>query len=306
MRSYLCIAALGLVPFLAACAAPAASGDGEPAGRQMAVETGPFEVPAGDTFECFYTGVRAAEDLSVTRIGGRQGPGGHHITVYVTDSDAAGHAPCNDEEMATWRMVGVADIPTSGEPALQLPEGLAYRLEEGKQIALQVHYINVTGAPYEVEDEVTLELAEPEDVEAYANLFTMVDIGLSLAPNAATKRVSSFVMKEDLPLFWVGGHMHELGTHYTLEITPPGGAPGTVYEHDWADVYTSHPPLLTYDKDSPLVLAKGTVLRQTCEWQNDTPEDVTFPREMCAMFGFYFPDDGAGEKIVLAHPDVAP
>ena len=65
--------------------------------------------------------------------------------------------------------------------------------------------------------------------------------------------------------------------------------------------YASHPPTLKYTTDAPLVLKAGTKLRQTCTWDNTTNNPVGFPREMCVMFGFYFPDNGNEIDIQADH-----
>lgn len=295
-----------LSSFAVACATPGSTDPGTTPDTTdvLDVVTEPFDVPTGDTFECFYTGIFTKEDLSVAKIFGKQGLGGHHITVYSTDSTQTGHAPCTDEEMTSWRMVGVADTE-GGEPVVQLPDGLAFRLKKDRQIALQIHYINITGEPYSVQDEVSLHLVDPARVERYANFFTFVDLALDIPASAATTAVSTAVLKEDVPLISFGGHMHELGSHYKLELIDEKGQAKVVYDHEWSTAFVSHPPMEYFSKDEPLVLREGLKLRQTCTWNNTTPEDATFPREMCLMFGFYAPDEGRGEIIVPATPEAS-
>jgi len=298
-----CVIAVSLLfsSFAVACsAADGAAPEPEPGSRdRLDIVTEPFDVPIGDTFECFYTGLFTKEDLSIAKIFGKQGMGGHHINVYSTDSSKSGHAPCTDEEMTSWRMVGIADTG-GGEPVAQLPDGLAFRLGKGRQIALQIHYVNTTGATYPVEDEVSLHLVDPDKVEKYANFFTFVNLTLDVPASSVTTSISTAILKEDVPLISFGGHMHELGAHYTLEFIDEKDQATVLYDHEWSTAFVSHPPMEHFSKDDPMVLRKGLTLRQTCTWNNNTPEDLTFPREMCLMFGFYAPDEGRGEIIVPA------
>ncbi|MFO0590701.1 MAG: hypothetical protein U0441_24370 [Polyangiaceae bacterium] len=298
---------MGMIAALESGCAPAdTSGAGgtadttSSAASGLTVVTDKFDVPAGDVFDCYYTGVVTKEELSVWRISGKQGPGGHHITVYTTDQTKNGHTPCTDQEMTSWTMIGGADVPNSGEPVISLPEGFAYKVAAGKQIALQIHYINTTGETYSTQDEVTLSTIDPAKVDSYVNLFTVVDLSVNLPANAATTRVSSATIKQDVQLFWLGGHMHELGTHYTAEMVDGTGKTDVFYDHDWSAAFSSHPPTDVFSRDAPFVIKAGTTIRQTCQWNNNTPNDVVFPREMCVMFGFYFPDNG-NEIIYNAH-----
>ncbi len=68
--------------------------------HELVVKTPEFDVPPGDSFECFYTSTKAATDLAVTSAVGVQAEGGHHITLYYADEDKpVGHHPCSDVEM---------------------------------------------------------------------------------------------------------------------------------------------------------------------------------------------------------------
>lgn len=296
--------AMTVIPLLSACTPTETETETTDESKDdLTIVTDKIEIEDGDVFMCVYTGVITEKEISVRTILGKQAEGGHHITVYTTDeTEKTGYGPCTDAEMTSWRMVGGADTVQAGEPVIPLPEGIAYKLPAGKQIALQLHYINTTGAPYDVVDEVTLQAEDPAEVKEYANLFSVADLAINIPANSKTTRVNTMTMKEDLKLVVLGGHMHELGTHYKIELAEEGGPLETVYEHDWADAYVSHPPTRTYEREEPLVLTKGTTIRQTCIWENDTPEDVGFPREMCVMFGYYYPDQGDA-IILFAKPE---
>jgi hypothetical protein len=297
-----------LCPVLAACTQAAPPSDTTPVDdskNKFTVTTEQFDVPAGDWFECFYTGVVTKEAMSVVGAAGKQAQGGHHIGIYYTYSTATGHHECNDAEMTTWNQIVAANgKEASGEPVVSLPAGLAFKVPAGVQLVIQSHYINTTGDTMKgVQDQITMNLVDPSTVEAYANLWTVTDLVLDIPANGKSTAVSTFTMKEDLSLLLFGGHMHELGSHYRLEILDDQGQlKENYYEHDWTSSYASHPPLLQYPKDNPYVLKKGTKLRMTCEWNNTSPMEVKFPREMCLGFGYYFPDTGGGQlSDISAH-----
>ncbi|MGZ3422513.1 MAG: hypothetical protein ACXVEF_25550 [Polyangiales bacterium] len=294
---------------LAALALSCSSKSDTPASTSLdlTIDTGEFEVGVGDTFECFYTDAHTpARDLGITGALGRQGAGGHHITVYYTDiENPVGHHPCKEDEMVQWRQVAGADqldaTGSSGEPQFQMPDGYAYKMPAGKQILLQVHYVNATGKPMKVSSEVTVKLVDPSSVKTWINHYQSSFEAFTIPAKKDLTSSSTCVVKDDISAFLLTGHMHEWGKHYKLErVDETGASLETIYEKDWEASFSSHPPTLRWSTDAPYKIAKGTLLRQTCTWQNDTDADIIFPKEMCVFFGFYFPDKGEieCEKVV--------
>jgi hypothetical protein len=263
----------------------------------MEFSTGEFEIPAGDSFECFYTNTFTPRDIGVTGAVGRQMTGGHHITVYYTDlKRPAEHHECSDAEMVQWHMIAGADelgTAADGELRFQMPAGYAYKVPANKQIVLQVHYINTTGKPRKVSDSVTLNTIEVPQVKTWANHFLSSHEAWTIPPKNTQESSSTCTVNADINAFLLTGHMHEWGRHYKLErLDDAGNSAETLLDHDWEPSYSSHPPLKQWATDKPLVIKKGTKLRQTCKWENDTDTEIIFPREMCVFFGYYYPDQG--------------
>jgi hypothetical protein len=256
--------------------------------------TGEFEVPPGDSFECFYTDMITDRALNVVSATGKQLEGGHHLTVYYADGVRdPQHHPCSDAEMVSWHQVAGASGFDRGEPVVEMPPGLAIQVPAGRQMVVQAHYINTTGSPFTASDEVTIHTVEADAVEELANLYASIDLGFEVAPNADLSRTSTFEAQTDLNTFLLLGHMHEWGKRFTLErIDDDGNAVETIYDTEWAPEFSSHPPVTTYGKDTPLVVPKGTKMRQTCSWENTTSEALEFPREMCVGVFYYYPDQG--------------
>jgi predicted RecA/RadA family phage recombinase len=283
------LAALATLAGGLSCSSSAATAT--PAQPDVTFDTGEFDVAPGDSFECFYTSVKTATELSVTGASGVQQAGGHHLTVYYTDQNVpVGHHPCSDAEMVAWHQIGATNGNKEG--VVDLPAGYATKVPAGKQIVMQSHYINTTGATAKVHDSIAVHTADPSQVKAYANSFVMVDAAFELPPNAETKSVSVCSVPQDLDVITLLGHMHEWGSYYKLEQLDAAGAPSTIYETAWELSFPSHPPVNRYDPTKPLHFPAGTRLRQTCTWKNDTADKMTFPREMCLMFTYYIPDTG--------------
>lgn len=277
----------------AATSLPAEPAPAEVKPQGFVFSTGPFEVPPGDSFECFYTNTITDRQLNVRSATGSQGLGGHHITVYYTDQKVPPtHHECNDVEMIALHQIAGANEGKEG--IIGLPEGYATKVPAGKQLVVQAHYINTGSAPYTVEDKVELQTLETSEVKAFANSFVLVDGAFKVPPRGAATSTTECVAPRDLDILLLLGHMHEWGASYKLErVDEKTNAPiETLYETEWEPLFTSHPPVTTYDPAKPLHLAKGTRLRQTCSWKNPDGSELVFPREMCVMFSYYFPDDG--------------
>lgn len=298
------ITALVLVTsLLSACSEPSSeqevlAGDEgtEESSEAIVLTTEDHTVPvADDSFECMYTGYFTDRDIAISGAAGTQGPGGHHLLVYYVDSKEKGHHPCTDAEMITWHQVAVADSEANGEPVIDLPSGLAFHVPKGMQIAVQAHYINTTGKPEVVNEKVSLHLMDPAKVMGYANLWTVVDTTFKVSPQSKGKSVSHMFVKDDVSLLLMGGHMHDFGTHFRLEIVGRDGESDPLYDEEWHPEYTSHPPLHWYSKENPLVLRRGTHIKQTCSWDNTSAKELSFPHEMCIGFGFYFQSTTAPE-----------
>lgn len=289
---------LRYIPLLALAGSLTACSSAEPVETTedtLSFTTGEFEAPPGDSFECFYTDTFTDREINVWGANGQQGLGGHHILVYYTDVPRdPQHHPCDDAEMVSWHQIsgsGGQDNPAEG--AIALPEGFALKVPAGKQLVLQAHYINTTGAPQKVNDQVKLFLMDAADVESYVNYYTVVDQGFEVAPLSKLERSSVCTVERDFDMLLSLGHMHEYGTHYKMEIIDDkGGMKEMIRDEAWREEFVSHAPVTYYPKDKPLHLAKGTRLRQTCTWNNTTADPLLFPREMCVGFFYYFPDAG--------------
>jgi hypothetical protein len=227
----------------------------------------------------------------------------HHIIVYYVDAKhAVEHHPCLDSEMISWHQIVGVSGKDNGEPVITFPEGVALKVPAGKQLVLQTHYINTTGATQKTTDHVALNLVDPKDVKQYSNLYAIHDGSFTIDPNAMVTSTSICTVDRDLSLLVLGGHMHEFGRHFKLErVDDTGATLETLYDKDWQPQYSSHPPILSWPLDKPLLVPKGTKFRQSCTWDNTTANPMLFPREMCDTFTYYVPD--AGQLVCETVPE---
>lgn len=202
--------------------------------------------------------------------------------------------------MLNWNMV--AGASGDGGDGLSLRDGLSNRVPKGVQLVLQAHYINTTSTPFETKDSVTLKLRGSGETSDYVNYFAVFDGGFSIPPQSTHTSVTRCTVEDDFQMALSLGHMHEGGRHYKLELLGPNGEVArTLRDDTWSPEFTSHPPIDRYPRSEPLTLTKGSVLRQTCEWENDGATELKFPTEMCVGFFYYFP--GSGDKVCAALPE---
>lgn len=259
---------------------------------ELSIDLPSFDIPVGESFQCFYSDVITDKELSVVKASGKQVDGGHHLTLYYVDNERpVGLQDCSGStEMVDWHFVAGAGGEGDGAALLVLPEGLAIQVPKGKQLMVQAHYINISGEKIPAADSMTLGLTDPDKVEAYAADFVIDNDQFEIEPHAELTSVMDCEVPEDLSLAMLIGHMHEAGARYSLEeIDASGESVSTLYESDWIPSFASHPPVTNYGKEVPLELKKGTRLRQTCSWKNDSDKKLLFPTEMCIGFGYYFP-----------------
>ncbi len=281
-----------LLVSVAGCGSTPAAEVSGPAVETLAVDTGAFDAPVGDSFTCFYTSTITEREISAANVIGTQPPGGHHMIVYYsTDKPKAPTShPCDDAEMQNWQQIGGI---STGEPVVAVPDGAAVKIPKGAQIVLQSHYINTTSGPLHVRDQAKVVIVEPSAVKQYLNYWAFVNVLFDIPPNGDQTAVSTCRVQKDLNVVLLLGHMHELGKHFKLEqIDDAGKSLATLYDTKWSPEFTSHPPLIKRELAAPFVIKSGTRLRQTCDWHNSTPQEVKFPREMCVSFAYYYPDEG--------------
>jgi hypothetical protein len=256
----------------------------------VTIDTGKFQVPDGESLTCIYTSFTTDQAYSFNDAAGIQAPGGHHITAYYTlNVQTPDIHPCSDDEMTLWNFV--AGAGGDGTAYHFLPPGLGLKIPQGAQIVLQSHYINTTGAPEQVDDQIALKRVDPASIVAYAAPFVVDNDQWTIPANQSFSSTWDCTVPRDLTLAMMIGHEHTNGKHFTLKQLGTGsnGGATVLYDTDWQPYFMSHPPVRLFDLSAPLVLSSAHQLEITCDWQNDTSSAMTFPTEMCISFMYYYP-----------------
>lgn len=220
-------------------------------------------------------------DAAVRTLIGLQGRiGAHHIALFTTtDPRPAGTLEDCTSPQANAKLQWF--VLTLSE----LPAGHGIRIPQGMHYVLQFHYINATDAPLLVRDVARLERVDPASVTTWVSTLISTKIDLDLPPGPATASWDC-TMDQDRDLLIACGHMHEMGTRFQIDIGPSASELSNVYTVDpWQGWFRDSPPV-NYYYDQPIHLAKGSILRTTCEWMNTGATPVGFPTEMCTTFAY--------------------
>lgn len=235
--------------------------------------------PGEEKMFCYYMDNQEG-DIAVSGLIGMQGQYGHHITLLTTiEPKPTGTREDCSSQMDMWKFRAYV-LPLDNFPA-----GLGIHIPNGTQFVLQMHYVNAGESPILVRDVARLRRTDPSTVTTWVATMTTNDLEVDLPPGESSKSWDC-TLTEDLDLLLLGGHMHELGSKFQVEIGPNVGALESLYFVDpWQPSYRDGPPITLYLTE-PHHLVAGTVIRTTCTWVNPSSTNVVFPAEMCSAFGY--------------------
>ncbi len=179
--------------------------------------------------------------------------------------------------------------PQDPNGLVDLPEGIAFRLEAGQRWQADLHYVNTSTEPVLVNNVFDLGLIPIEEVEHIAGTFNM-DVGnLQLPPGEETSLSFACEMPNEINILSMGGHMHALGRSFVVQHWRDGEDMGQpLNEQNWEPDFQFGPPVNQFEPGE-VTLMPGDLIEPTCTWFNPFDETVAFPEEMCTTFGVGYP-----------------
>jgi hypothetical protein len=249
-------------------------------------------LPGEDQTICTYLDVTTAEPLLFRATRGRQMTGGHHIAVFYAQRPSDDHTPhvCTDEEMTNFMFA--AGAGGEGGQDTSMPEGVALRIDAGRQLVIQSHYLNTSDAPRVVMDMVDIELTTLEDSPNVVDSFAMIDSAFEVPARARDyERVKDCRLDQEMDIYLLLGHTHESGVLFEMERVPAGAETGELlYRATDGPLLRDNPQILTWD--TPMHFGVGDTLRMRCRWDNPGETPLTWPHEMCVALMYYGPGRG--------------
>jgi hypothetical protein len=261
----------------------------------LQIVTRDFELPAGEEIlSCYHATLPNDEDVFVRAFDAFQAGGGHHVILM---SPLAPQPDGTVEDCTSGEsMLKYLPLITSMElNHLELEDGLAIRLPAHAKVVVQSHYINTLSERVSVRDVVNLGFVEPgtEGQVANAGFWGTGYLDLAVPPAVPSSLTYRCTADQDMQLLSLIGHMHEQGSHMSIDVGPPG-ALQRVYELDtWEPSFRDTPPAEQWTMDAPFLVHTGDQIEVTCNWQSTAPAVLGFPTEMCASNAFFFPAEGS-------------
>lgn len=252
-------------------------------------------VPGEEKIYCWYTTLPDEQDVWVKEYQAYQGAGGHHVVGFITMEDEPDGTIVDCEAAESMAMWLPLLTPTS-EGNFVLPAGYGVKIPGGSKLVFQSHYVNASEQPIRVADVVNIFYVDDTEIPGITPAApwgnTVLDFAL---PAGETKTVGyECTAPSQMKLITLLGHMHEYGKAITIEVGPSGGAMETVYEvMEWKPEFRDKSPLREWAVEDPYVIEAGEVMHVSCTWTNDSPDEIRFPREMCASLSWFYPGDEA-------------
>jgi hypothetical protein len=270
------------------CSSSSSSG-GQNAPPSLTLESSPLSVAAGqEDYRCWSYTVPTGSPLNVVQTVPTIPKGVHHYAVF-TSPDPLPKAPLNYDchEMGLdWGLVNAGGV---GTPGMTFPDGAALALKPGSQIILQLHVLNASADTLDVPS-VSVQLLGGE-AASYEPIGLLIagTLNITIPPNDnATKITGGCQVAQTLPnVFAVFPHMHQLGSHIQVGITPSGASSeNVIYDAGWSFGTQGVYPVKTSVKT-------GDQVNVVCTYDNTTDKTVSFglssTDEMCFGVLYYYP-----------------
>jgi hypothetical protein len=263
------------------------AGDGAPPGYTRYKATPMVLQPGESGIWAEYVSEVFTEDTDIIDIVGHQGLGGHHAVMFATKEPqpiGTVHEWGNADQL-TSRFLGGGGA--EGADNVKLPDGISFRVRKGYALVMQVHYVNVTDEPVEMNSFIDVKYAPASDSRLVAGMFTNVQPALFLNPGKQSVTVECEV-KEDLELVMWSNHLHEWGSRIVTTATLPSGQVIDIKRNEtWFTEWINSPDWDKRTLDTALKLPAGTVVKTVCEWNNTESHMLEFPDEMCVFVSFH-------------------
>jgi hypothetical protein len=245
-----------------------------------------------DVLLCSYLTAEVSADADVVDFSGSASSGSHHAFLYgVKIKQPVGTHVCKNEEMVNTQLI--AGIGGDGGAAIggMLPPGFARRVTAHTQIMIQSHWVNARETAIDGQAAFNVTLAPHSNDLIPTDLMFVMQTTFSLPARGSTQVSTNCTFDQDVNVWELTGHEHELGKHITI-VHQPTDAPSTVlFDSDWRPNLTFEVKWNVY-VPNPLVIHRGDTLEVTCDWDNPGDHDVAFPAEMCGALIQYYPSDG--------------
>jgi hypothetical protein len=228
------------------------------------------------------------EDLYVSGFEAINPLGTHHTLLTMGAPNAPdGTTECSAAENRPLSVFGSG----VGTNPLDFPDGLAVKIAKGTQLLLNLHLFNTGVDDLKGSSGTRVRTMAKADVKDIAEGLLAGTIQIAVPPGETKTTTGYCTMSNDVTIFAVAPHMHQLGIHEKVVAEPAKGSETVLLDADYDFNEQS------YRLIDPLKLAKGDRVRVECTHRNTTTKTVTFGEstlsEMCFAGLYRYPADGS-------------
>jgi len=195
------------------------------------------------------------------------------------------------EFVPIFEAVGIDAIEGATGNWLNLPEGIAVRMEENKHYVLDMHYINTTDKTLVVQNGANIGTIPEEEVEFFAGSGQFDSGPPEITPGEYTYSFDC-EWKQDATILSLSSHMHGIGTEFYVDVVRKNGDIERVHSvPEWDQAVHPYFPVIDSFENGSFTVEEGDIFRTSCTWYNPTDEVIGFPAEMCTTAVVAYPLD---------------
>jgi hypothetical protein len=241
--------------------------------------------PGEDVTYCTYTNVITDRVTYIHDTAGAQSRYGHHaILQFSSTPREPGTQRCNPEDLDVQQGQIIGGTGGEGTGFIALPPNVVSEVPAGAQFVINHHWINVGENATEVQAEMITVPPDSDEELVVARALIVVGLGFQIPARQTSQHSVTCMLDREVKLLSLLGHQHSWGKHVKAERV--GSETEVLFDHDFHESMISEPFTRYFPVTEPYRITSGQGLRMTCDWDNTTDSPLTFPREMCVMFGW--------------------
>jgi len=254
-------------------------------GRAMFTDIVSIEAGQDITF-CTYLDYVTDDVLYVHDTLGSQTAHGHHaILQYLTVPQEPGTRACPDDSDLDAQLGQIlGGTGGEGNGAIVLPANVVSEVPAGAQLVINHHWINTGEEAIDAQAEMITVPPESDEDLIIARAMVVAATDFDIAPGAQGEASTECTFPSETQLLSMIGHQHQWGSHVRAERL--GEDAEMIFDHDYTPEMISQPITTDFSLDAPFRFGAGETVRMSCNWDNTSEEALTFPREMCILFGW--------------------
>jgi hypothetical protein len=165
------------------------------------------------------------------------------------------------------------------------PDGVGKIYKGGQLVIFDYHYLNTTGAPIKAAAAVNFHTVDASKIKKISQGFGFFNFNIYVPPNDTASFTKDCAFSQDVVVYKLVRHTHRWGTEFPIRFRG-GPKDGELVwtSKDYEDVDHMLP--------EPVLMKAGTGFEFTCNYNNTTPDALTFgvkaTDEMCILFGQWF------------------